>query len=144
LLYKNPPSQQVSYSSVIVQVTDTGWAVQGYNGLENYFEILASRVNGKTQTLSAGGSTEQVPVEYTNSVVRVPYGFVFTNRSAVCDFLLSYGKLLTDRGFVFDRSVYNFKYRLSLNDARRQHNLTSMLLNSVVRSLLPLTPSCWL
>ena len=104
LLYKNPPAQQTSYSSVIVQVTDTGWAVLGYNGLTNYFEILASKVNGKTQTISAGGSTEQVPTEYTNTVVRVPYGFVFTNRSAVCDFLLSYGKLLTDRGFVFDRT----------------------------------------
>lgn len=102
LLYKNPPSKKITFSSVIVQNTTDGWAVYGYNVLASYFEILASKPLGKTITISAGGSSERVPVEYTNELVRVPYGFVFTNRGAVCDFLLSYGEYLKSSGMVFD------------------------------------------
>ena len=102
LLYQNSPLESSTYSSVIVQTTSDGWAVLGYNSQASYFEILASRPTGVTITISAGGSAERVPVEYTNTVVRVPYGFVFTNRAALCDFLMSYGELLTQRGFAFE------------------------------------------
>jgi hypothetical protein len=102
LLYQNLPLEAATYSSVIVQTTSDGWAVLGYNSQASYFEILASRPTGTTITISAGGSAERVPVEYTSTVVRVPYGFVFTNRAALCDFLMSYGELLTQRGFTFE------------------------------------------
>lgn len=102
LLYQNSSLDQATYSSVVVQTTADGWAVFGYNALASYFEILASRVNGKSVAISSGGSIVKVPVEYTNNIVRVPYGFVFTNRTALCDFLLSYGRLLEERGFAFE------------------------------------------
>ena len=102
LLYQNPPFNKITYSSVVVQVVDGGWAVYGYNNSAAYFEILASKPNGLSVTISAGGSAERVPVEYTNTIVQVPYGYVFTNRAAVCDFLYSYGELLTQRGLEFE------------------------------------------
>jgi len=102
LLYKNQPFAETTYSSVIIQNTDDGWAVYGYSALQPYFEILASRPGGITETINTGGVTARVPVEYSNNIVKVPYGFVFTNRNAVCDFVYSYGKLLEQRGFVFD------------------------------------------
>jgi hypothetical protein len=102
LLYQNAPYDSVTYSSVIVQVTDTGWSVFGYDTLSNYFEILASRPTGISITISAGGSSVKVPVQYTDTVVRVPYGYVFTNRAALCDFLMSYGEYLTQQGMTFE------------------------------------------
>lgn len=102
LLYQDPPFEKITYSSVIVQTTSDGWAVYGYASLASFFEILVSKPNGKKKIIAAGGSDITVPSEYTNNIVRVPYGFVFTNRAAVCDFLLSYGKLLEQNGMTFE------------------------------------------
>jgi len=87
---------------VIVQSTTNGWAVYGYNMSQPYFNILQSRINGNLGTISAGSSTVRVPVTYTDNVVQIPYGYVFTNQTLVADFLLSYGALLQRQGLVFD------------------------------------------
>ena len=101
LLYKNQAVEQVFYSSVIVQSTDLGWAVYGYNPTKPYFEILISRVQGGTREIVVGSERVRVATSYSNNVTRVPYGYVFTSKAAVCDFLLSYGETLTRQGFVF-------------------------------------------
>jgi len=102
MLYQNQPSVRVGYSSVIVQTVENGWIVQGYNVIEPYFTIRASRTRGLTRELSAGGYSVQVNTQYTDNLVQVPYGFRFPNRAAVCDFLLSYGQYLQDQGLTFD------------------------------------------
>jgi hypothetical protein len=102
LFYKNVPFAQLTYSSVIVQSTSNGWAVYGYSFNQQYFNILQSLVNGNLATVSAGGSSVRVPVNYSNDVVQIPYGYVFTNRTLMVDFLLSYGALLQQQGLVFD------------------------------------------
>ena len=103
LFYKNVPFDQLTYSSIIVQSTGSGWAVYGYSTTQPYFNILASKVNGVLSTISAGGFDVRVPVTYSDQVVQVPYGYVFTNRTLVADFLLSYGALLQKQGVVFDQ-----------------------------------------
>lgn len=102
LLYKNQAFAQALYSSVIIQRTADGWSVLGYNAAEPYFNILVSRAEGKTRILQSGGFEVPVATEYTDLVSRVPYGYVFKNRPAVCDFLLSYGQLLQRQGFTFE------------------------------------------
>jgi hypothetical protein len=103
LFYKNVPFDQLTYSSIIVQSTTSGWAVYGYSTTQPYFNILVSQVNGNLATINAGGFDVRVPVTYTNQVVQVPYGYVFTNRTLVADFLLSYGALLQQQGLVFNQ-----------------------------------------
>jgi hypothetical protein len=100
-LYKNVPFAYVNYSAVIVQSTDTGYAVLGYSTADPYFNIFASRSNGQLQTISAGGSTVRVPRQYYDNIVQVPYGFNFANQTAVVDFLLCYGEYLTSQGLAF-------------------------------------------
>ena len=102
LLYKNQPFDRVTYSSVIIQKTANGYTVNGYGSLNQYFNILVSQTSGLTAEVSAGGITVKVPVQYTNNVVSVPYGYEFTNTAVICDFLLSYGQLLVRQGLVFD------------------------------------------
>lgn len=102
LLYKNQPFDEITYSSVIVQKTDAGYAVLGYSTLNPYFEILVSRSGSTSITISAGGQDVRISTDHTNNVSRVPYGFVFTNVNSVCDFLVSYGALLENQGFIFD------------------------------------------
>jgi hypothetical protein len=102
LVYKDQPFNQILYSSVVIQVVDNGWAVTGYSLTNPYFEILASRTTGPTKPISSGGTTVTVPTTYTQNVVQIPYGYVFTNKTVVADFLLSYGALLESQGLVFD------------------------------------------
>lgn len=102
LLYKNQPFGQIIYSSVIIQRAADGYAVLGYSSQDPYFEILVSRPSNNAITIAAGNASIRVSQDYTNNTAQVPYGFVFTNESGVCDFLLSYGKLLEDRGLVFE------------------------------------------
>ena len=101
LLYKNQPFQQTTFSSVIVQTTTDGWQVFGYSAFTPYFQILTSIPNGNTFVVEAGGSTARIALDHSDQVVQVPYGYTFTNRTAVCDFIYSYGLFLTQQGFEF-------------------------------------------
>ncbi len=101
LLYKNQPFDQVRYSSVAVQKVSNGYAVFGFGNQQPYFNILQSQAVGRLATYSSGGITVRIPTFYTNTVVQVPYGFVFNNETAVCDFLASYGELLSTQGLTF-------------------------------------------
>lgn len=102
LFYKNQPFDRVTYSAVIVQVVDTGYAVYGYSITNPVFDILVSKTYGTKTTIFAGGEGISVPNQYTDEVVQVPYGYVFTNKTVVVDFLLSYGALLATQGLTFD------------------------------------------
>ena len=102
LLYKNQPFQRVAYSAVIVQVVDDGYQVLGYNPTQPYFTIQVSLPNGLTRTIEAGGATARVPVNHSEATTQVPYGYVFRNVNAVCDFLVSYGVYLERFGYSFE------------------------------------------
>lgn len=102
LLYKNQPFAEINYSALIIERVDTGYAVYGYSTIQPYFDIFASSSSGIYQTVSAGGTTVKVPAQYTNTVVQIPYGYVFTNTTVVVDFILSYGKYLESQGLVFN------------------------------------------
>jgi hypothetical protein len=102
LLYKDQPFERVVYSSVIIQKVSTGYAVLGYSSTRPYFEILVSRTSGILEFIEVGSQRVRVPVQYSDNIARVPYGFVFTNETAVCDFLLSYGEFLKRQGLVFE------------------------------------------
>lgn len=108
LIYKNQPFDRLIYSSVVIQVVENGWAVFGYSTTRPYFNILTSVPVGQFETYSVAGKTIQVPANYSQNVTQVPYGFVFTTESAVANFLLSYGKLLEQQGFVFDNQTNGY------------------------------------
>jgi hypothetical protein len=102
LLYKNQPFAKIVYSSLIVERTQDGYSIYGYNNSAPYFNIFASSSNGLLQTVTGGGAEVRVPAQYTNNVVQIPYGYNFTNTTMVVDFILSYGKYLESQGLIFD------------------------------------------
>ena len=101
LVYKDQPYSRVTYSAVIVERVSDGYAVYGYSNTNPYFPVQVSSPNGVTQIISAGGATVTVPVQYTESVAYIPYGYVFSNTTMVVDFLLGYGQYLTNQGLSF-------------------------------------------
>jgi hypothetical protein len=111
-LYRNQPFDQVVFSSVIVQRTQDGWSVSGYSIDRPYFEIATSTPNGNYTTFSVTVNGEivnyQLLKDFSTAITRVPYGYVFTNREGVVDFLNSYGHLLEVRGMVFSDIQNNY------------------------------------
>ncbi len=101
ILYKNQPFERISYSSVLVQQVPGGYSVFGYSNTQPYFNILQSIPNGRLQTISVAGATVQVPTTYSDTVVQIPYGYIFTNTTSVVDFLLSLGKYYEAQGLEF-------------------------------------------
>lgn len=102
LLYRNPTSAQVTWSSVIIQKTETGYAVYGYSTTRPYFEIFASIPNGNFRVITVADTVVRAPQDYTDTVVQVPYGYEFTGISSVVDFLLSYGRFMESQGMTFE------------------------------------------
>ena len=102
MLYKNQPFEKLTYSSVVVQKTNNGFVVLGYSSSEPYFESRVSRSGTNSTTIVAGSVSVKISQDYTDNVIRVPYGSEFTNAAGVCDFLAGYGKLLEDQGLVFE------------------------------------------
>ena len=105
LLHKNQPIDTVKYSSVIIQRTESGYAVFGNAITEPNFEILVSRVDGNYKTVSVGDTTVRLNQTYTPNISLVPYGYEFKSVAGVADFLYSYGRRLELAGFVFDDTV---------------------------------------
>lgn len=108
LVYKNVPTKEVVYSSVIVQKSKNGWSVLGYDQTRGYFNIQQSRLEGPTTTIRSGDQLVTVPTEYTNNVVRIPYGYEFLTRQSVVDFLRSYGVFLESRGLTFTNTFNGY------------------------------------
>lgn len=104
LLYKNQPYDNIKYSALIVQKTESGYIVNGYSTTNQYFDILVSIAQGPTRELSAGGVNVRVPTQYTDNVVQIPYNYEFANEAMTCDFILSYGKLLEKQGLSFEET----------------------------------------
>lgn len=108
LLYKNQPFDKIVYSALIIERTNDGYAVYGYNNATPYFNIFASASNGALQTITGGGAIVRVPLQYSDNVIKVPYGYVFTNTTMMVDFILSYGKFLESQGLIFDDRENNY------------------------------------
>ena len=118
LLYKNQPFADITYSALIVERVENGYAVFGYSTIMPYFQILVSSSSGIQQTVSAGGATVKVPVQYTNNVAQIPYGYTFTNITMVVDFILSYGEYLKTQGLIFNDQENG--YTLDWNQMARE------------------------
>lgn len=101
ILYKNQPFNQIDYSGLIIEIVEEGFAVYGYNNVQPFFNIFASNSAGSTRLVTSGGITVRIPDQYSQDIVQIPYGYVFTNATILVDFILSYGQYLESQGITF-------------------------------------------
>ena len=101
ILYQNQPYDEIVYSSIIVEVVNGGYTVFGYSSYQPYFTTLTSKINNNLQTITAGNLSVNVPSQYSNNLVQIPYGYTFSNLTGVVDFILSYGAYLASQGMTF-------------------------------------------
>jgi len=117
ILHKNEPLVELQYSAVVVQKTADGYTVTGHSKTQQYFEIYNS-IHNSTATVIGD---YVIPNTFTNDVTLVPYGYVFTTKGSVVDFLSSYGAFLESKGLVFS-TVENSN---ELNWGRMAHEFLS-------------------
>lgn len=101
-LHKSAPNRRAVYSGVIIKKTATGYTVEGYDYNSPYFTIVPSRVSNNFSIVKGIESTAKVYQDYQLVYLTVPYGFEFTNRQQVVDFLVSYQRYLIGLGFTFN------------------------------------------
>ncbi len=100
-LYKSVPVNRIAYSAVIIEKTQNGYTVSGYNLGNPYFTIVPSLANNNTYSIKVGRLSGVIYKDYQRVKVRVPYGFEFSTSQEVVDFLVSYQRHLQSQGFVF-------------------------------------------
>jgi hypothetical protein len=100
-LNKSTPVKRVTYSAVIVEKTDRGWKVSGYDTGRPYFTVVPSEPNNNAYTITEINQSVSVYRDYKLLKLTVPYGTEFTNLQQIADFFVSYSRYLRSNGFVF-------------------------------------------
>jgi len=99
---KSAPVARAIYSAVIVQKTEGGYQVSGFDKSRPYFLTIPSRPSTNNYGISVGNATAIIYKDSENSVISYPYGSIFATTQQVVDFLVSYGRYLESQGFVFN------------------------------------------
>ena len=98
---KSAPIARAVYSAVVVQKTNNGYQVAGFDKERPYFLTIPSIVNKKNYTINVGKESSIIYQEGENFISSFPYGSKFATSQQVVDFLISYGRYLISSGFVF-------------------------------------------
>ena len=101
---KTSPIISAPYSGVIVQATDNGFAIYGYNMNDPVFNVIPSR---QSKNINIHEVLNERFIEYKDieeEVLTVPYGTELSTPQQVFDFLVSYGRYLTSQGYDFDNN----------------------------------------
>lgn len=101
ILNQSTPIRKVAYSAVVVQKSDNGYTVSGYNKGSPFFTIIPSNPNNDYYPISVLGQRATIYRSYQNYKVTIPYGTEFLTKQEVVDFLVSYSRYLTAQGFSF-------------------------------------------
>ena len=104
-LSKSVPVATLVYSAVIIELTESGYSVKGYDTNNPFFNIIPSLATNNTVPVTVNEVTVQLYQDKTNTVQTVPYGTTFTSIQQTADFLYSYERYLVNQGLVFN--VFN-------------------------------------
>lgn len=101
-LHKGSPLRRAIYSAVIVEKTNTGFKLSGYDTIRPYFTIVPSENNSNAYSITVLNASATIYRDYQLRRVTIPYGFEVSTTQGVVDFLVSYQRSLLIDGFVFN------------------------------------------
>ncbi len=101
---KHYPDSEIFYSGIRIVFDGQQYVVYGFNKEYTYFPIYVPVVGSSTTTINVGDVIVRQKTKYDDSnVVNVNYGTAYSDRFALYDFIIGYGKYLESVGFVFDQ-----------------------------------------
>jgi hypothetical protein len=101
VLSKSTPVLNVRYSGVIIEKTNSGFKVSGYDLARPYFTVVPPVTTGTKKIVRVLDRTVEYYTEYTNYRINVPYGTEFTNLQQLSNLLSGIERFLTLQGFKF-------------------------------------------
>lgn len=101
-LNKSIPVKYLSFSAVIIEKTNDGYSVSGYDTGNPFFNIIPSMANNSFSSIALDNITVKAYKDSTKEVMAIPYGTTFTSAQQVADFLVSYQRHLISQGFIFE------------------------------------------
>jgi hypothetical protein len=108
-LHKSSQVKKATYSAVIIERSENGYTVSGYDISNPFFTIVPSLANNNTYSITAINQKAVIYKDFQSRKVTIPYGFEFKTRQQVVDFLVSYGRYLTGLGYRFDETDESLK-----------------------------------
>jgi len=110
LLYQNQVTNIIRFSSIIIQKTAAGYKVSGNSQTRAYFITYVSKNTGNTsyEEITVNGITVNIPILYEKTITYVPYGIEFTSPQELSEFIVNYGRYLTDQGLIFENQENGF------------------------------------
>lgn len=102
---KSAPVSRAVYSAVVVQKTNTGYQISGFDKERPYFLAIPSIINSNNYGITVSTASAVIYKDAQNTVVSFPYGTIFATQQQVVDFLISYGRYLTNLGFIFNNTL---------------------------------------
>jgi hypothetical protein len=110
-LNKSAPIRQAIYSAVIVEKTQNGYSVNGYNLKYPFFTVIPSEFNNNYYAVEELGVRAVIFRDSKDQKVNIPYGFEFRSVQQVADFLVSYQRHLKSQGFSFENYDSNLGHQ---------------------------------
>ena len=101
-LNKSTPRVRLVYSAVIVERSNFGWKISGYDLRNPFFTIIPNASTGSNYTITEQGITVTVFQDAELLELAIPYGTEYTSHQVMADFLTGYQRYLKAQGFVFD------------------------------------------
>lgn len=101
-LNKSTPTSRLVYSAVIIEATNRGWKLSGYNQLHPYFNIIPSQPSNNAYSIEENNVSVTAYKDAQKVLQAIPYGTECTSYQQVADFLISYQRYLQSIGFLFD------------------------------------------
>ena len=102
---KTGPIINAPYSGVIVQRTDSGYVLYGYDTTNPFFRIIPSVQSNRVNVHDVSGDRFFEYLDSDNEVLTIPYGTELKTPQHVFDFLIGYGRFLKFLGYDFDNST---------------------------------------
>ena len=106
-LNESTPIRKAVYSAVVVEKTENGYTVNGYNQNSPYFTVIPSLANNNYYIIQALKSRGVIYKDYQPVKLTIPYGYEFASTQEIVDFLTGYSRYLVAQGFKFDRQDDN-------------------------------------
>lgn len=119
-LNRSVPVARATYSAVIIERSENGYTVSGYDLKYPYFIIVPSETAGTAYEIGVLDQTAVVYEDFKIQKVAVPYGYEFTSAQQVVDFLVGYERWLIAQGFIFDRYSTDFQLMQDFKLAARE------------------------
>lgn len=101
-VYKGAPLEKITYSAVVIEKTQNGYTVSGYDINNPYFNIYSVNENNNFYYIDVGGKKIKIALSFSKKISLIPYGYEYTTIQEVVNFFVGYQQYLKIKGLLFD------------------------------------------